>query len=58
LLGLFKETYGNKNWLKVYGQETPQVNKIKAKTAEIKPNAPFTIMIGGKEILLSEPRID
>ncbi|MBA6421815.1 integrase family protein [Pseudomonas sp. 5Ae-yellow] len=57
LLDLFKEAFGHKNWIKVYGQEAPQVNKSKAKPAEIEPNAPRTIMVGGREVVLSEPKI-
>ena len=58
LLGLFKEAYGHKDWLKVYGRDASQANKNKAELTEIDPNTPRTILIGGKEISLSEPRID
>tara|TARA_R110001599_G_scaffold305784_1_gene512174 strand:- start:219 stop:530 length:312 start_codon:yes stop_codon:yes gene_type:complete len=58
LLSLFKETFGHRNWLKDYGKEAPQAKKIEAKPAEVDSDAPRTFMIGGKEIPLSELRID
>ncbi|MBA6421051.1 MAG: integrase family protein [Pseudomonas sp.] len=58
LLSLFKESFGHRNWLKDYGRETTQANKIEAKPAVVESDAPRAFMIGGKEIPLSEPQIE